>query len=908
MSVISTKNLANHLLINKSKKEYMNKKSFVSLFFILLLLLPFSHVFAWQVERPSNDIDFYEERIENCKCDEEVSVGIGVDIHKYVENDTWAPFNDRDGFIIRVVGTANARKGIYYDWDWQNPIPLGPIFENTLNLGDDNGDWVDLSYIGKVAFYSGPGLQNSSLYEKVWVCSNGFLCFEGEYTNPTPQSIPNPEKPNTIIAPYWSDLDPAGGTISWGKYIYFGQSYIAIGWHNVLDKANNKRQSFAVFIKQRGINFPRAQNLIILQYYNVEWSGFALYGIEDQEGYKGNGCYPSNGEMWVNKAIRFECFRQSPQIKEMTIKLEKQDTEAEILTDMNNWSLQSYNLLWESQVTPPSPELAIYGKALKGGLTLLISKYVIPTLGLPPVAGWMFGIALIGVDIAPHVAELLWPTSRDLKIIKVKNANTTENLAYLTVPAAGSNEWEWPVDTLIGAQFFWIFNDTNVKSHQLKISIEAIYYSYQLQSNATISTSVDLNVICDAGNRISEARHVTSGEYLAYLHYYYDADDYYNISVSYNQYIEITMCPSDNVNFDLYLYNREGKLVAYSNRTNDNIEDITYRALYTGNYSIRVNAPYPSSWLGEGLYKLKIEVSDSPPGGGCPFVYVWNGTQYIIDNNLLAASEVSNGQDVEDYYKLEQLLVPKYEGKLLSWYSLQIGEFENEHTYIDQIKLFAADHTSDVKVAVTSNGEILTYKNPYSPILAIDNDGNDVLEIVKTADNQCYQGNNGTYLLINFGNIDITNGAKLILRANQELIPKSPCIKIQIQDLTGSWVDIETIQTRVNMSTQIINLPKDLPDVNGELKIRLYFTTKHKIDYVGLDASPQTNITIHQCIMVSAIHSEKGSILNELLFKDQVYAELLPTQQIKLTFTTLRTTEKRTFILYINGHYYTLKP
>jgi len=321
------------------------RRPFISLFLILLLISMVSQANAWEVERPSDDIDFYEERIENCNCTDEVSTGIGVHIHKYVENDTWMPFSGRDGFILRIVGTANTRKGIYYDYEWQIPIPdFGPIFENTLNLGDNDGIWLDIPYIGSVAFYSGPGLQNSSLYEKVWVCSNGFLCFEGAYTNPTPQNIPSPEKPNTIIAPYWCDLDPAGGVISWGTFSYLGGSYFAVSWHNVLDKVNNKRQSFAVFIKNRGPNFLRAQNLIIFQYYNVEWNGFAILGIENHEGYEGTGFSPSNGETWVNKALRFSCFRNSPQIREMAIKLEKQDTTAEIYIDMNNYSLQSYNL------------------------------------------------------------------------------------------------------------------------------------------------------------------------------------------------------------------------------------------------------------------------------------------------------------------------------------------------------------------------------------------------------------------------------------------------------------------------------------------------------------------------------------------------------------------------------------
>jgi len=62
-------------------------------------------------------------------------------------------------------------------------------------------------------------------------------------------------------------------------------------------------------------------------------------------------------------------------------------------------------------------------------------------------------------------------------------------------------------------------------------------------------------------------------------------------------------------------------------------------------------------------------------GGSCPYVSTWNGTQYVLDNNILPASETSNGVDVKDYFRLEQSLVPTYKGKLFSYYSLQISEF-----------------------------------------------------------------------------------------------------------------------------------------------------------------------------------------------------------------------------------------
>ena len=53
-------------------------------------------------------------------------------------------------------------------------------------------------------------------------------------------------------------------------------------------------------------------------------------------------------------------------------------------------------------------------------------------------------------------------------------------------------------------------------------------------------------------------------------------------------------------------------------------------------------------------HDLKAYFQVSNGGPGCPFVYAWNGTGYVIYNNLLGDSEASGGADVDDYYRLEQ--------------------------------------------------------------------------------------------------------------------------------------------------------------------------------------------------------------------------------------------------------------
>lgn len=221
-----------------------------------------------------------------------------------------------------------------------------------------------------------------------------------------------------------------------------------------------------------------------------------------------------------------------------------------------------------------------------------------------------------------------------------------------------------------------------------------------------------------------------------------------------------------------------------------------------GTYNLIVCAfdSNPSNLNNDWSPNLAVGIISSDDGGGhggswgCPFVSVWKGSQYVLDNNLLPLSLLGNGSDVEDYYRLEQSLVPK-NGK----YSLLLSEFQQEHSYIDQVKLMRVDHKSDVKIAVTPDGEILTYKNPTPPISAVDTNGTDRLDEIRYMDASLsdpatfFQGNRGDYLVLNFGQVSSDN-AKLIVRNDQLCMVK--CINVEVMDGNGEWQTAAVIASR----------------------------------------------------------------------------------------------------------------
>lgn len=325
---------------------------------------------------------------------------------------------------------------------------------------------------------------------------------------------------------------------------------------------------------------------------------------------------------------------------------------------------------------------------------------------------------------------------------------------------------------------------------------------------------------------------------------------------------------------------------------------------------VSYNTPYVSVTMDQNHALVAYFAQNSSGGDSCPYVSTWNGSGYVLDNNLLPASEYSGTVDVTDYYLLQQTLAQKGDGTC----SLSLGELEGEHDYFDSVKLVAVDHASNVNVAVSPTGQILTYANPRPPVSAITDDGENVKSLLDSMDGNYYQGYNGSYVTLNFGRLDVRRGAKLVIRSDMIII-KCP-VYVQVMNRMGQWQTVATIYVRRNWTTDIVDMSRFLPDAGGNLKVRLLFTSNDKVDFAGLDTSPQAQVQVQQAQLVSAIHTAEAPPLSfsadvtaQLLCNDQTYAELLPGQEIDLTFTLpTQTMETRSYIIMSEGHYCIMTP
>lgn len=308
-----------------------------------------------------------------------------------------------------------------------------------------------------------------------------------------------------------------------------------------------------------------------------------------------------------------------------------------------------------------------------------------------------------------------------------------------------------------------------------------------------------------------------------------------------------------------------------------------------------------------------IEQVTGPPGGGgggCPYVYTWSGTSFVKDNNLLPDSENGNGTDTKDHYLLQQPLVPLFNTNQKSVYSLQIREFESEQDYIDQVKLTAVDHSQGSNIAVTPEGCIVTYTNPAIPLLCVDSNGNSRLtEISRMGGNVSdpatyFQGYKGYWLILDFGRVTVTN-ANLILRDDWKC--DDVCIDVQVPGGNDGWQTVDVLHPRDFWAMEAVNMTAYLP-TSGNFIVRLLWTSTHRLDYVGLDTSAQTQVLVTSASPILAVHSTMGDVTAKLLFDDENCVKLVNSQQVTLAFTLPNKVEctTRDFILFTDGYYCTM--
>ena len=116
----------------------------------------------------------------------------------------------------------------------------------------------------------------------------------------------------------------------------------------------------------------------------------------------------------------------------------------------------------------------------------------------------------------------------------------------------------------------------------------------------------------------------------------------------------------------------------------------------------------------------------------CPFVYSWNGDEYVLDAEPYGAA-ISEGLKRTDWVELSNLREVDGEYRVLLTNEL------DETQYTDELKLVAVDHAPGAKIAPDLAGGFHTFSSPLPPVSAVDQNGRDIMPFVAKGDKALWQ-------------------------------------------------------------------------------------------------------------------------------------------------------------------------
>ena len=400
---------------------------------------------------------------------------------------------------------------------------------------------------------------------------------------------------------------------------------------------------------------------------------------------------------------------------------------------------------------------------------------------------------------------------------------------------------------------------------------------------------------------------------------------------------------------------------------NDGIEDTTrtvtldkWQSLLSQYIVISGYACCPSLYIWNGVnYTYITEVSNAG----------WLGYMDYMNED---GDIVFGGGNPWDHVKLNssQLEVKTNTENGYEYYDLVLFQQWDEIFYLDTAYLVVVDHSADIGVYSTMvnyinrgfYGEIYTIDEDslVTPVSATNENGEDVLSYISQLDGVFTPAINGVdspswdniqvnQLTLDLGDLSDASEIKLLINGMVDWGPAEPYYDyiemfdeayaaglvengtqmypapyMEVMDAEGNWVRVP--QDR-QMPTPADYVPRTFAvDLNGlfpedvtEYKIRITNFWNVTFDYIGIDTTPQEEVTIHEIAPIanfkplefgttisnaSGYFTKYGNVTQLLLEADDMYVIGMQGDNVTLKFPTtslppLEDGEERSFFLYV---------
>jgi hypothetical protein len=140
-------------------------------------------------------------------------------------------------------------------------------------------------------------LFNGTVYQSINISTNGFVQLGGStLAAPVNQQMPDAAAPNSVLAPFWTDLHPAGTDGQGGGQMYAGyltypsgRTWLVIEWRDVRAKGLSARHTFQVWLQTGGQVEDVTFSYMALE--SLGANGALTVGAEDGGGLHGTSFY-----------------------------------------------------------------------------------------------------------------------------------------------------------------------------------------------------------------------------------------------------------------------------------------------------------------------------------------------------------------------------------------------------------------------------------------------------------------------------------------------------------------------------------------------------------------------------------------------------------------------------------------
>ena len=280
-------------------------------------------------------------------------------------------------------------------------------------------------------------------------------------------------------------------------------------------------------------------------------------------------------------------------------------------------------------------------------------------------------------------------------------------------------------------------------------------------------------------------------------------------------------------------------------------------------------------------------------GSSCPVVFVWDGERYRFISDIIGPGVVGewvgpgerNVPDPTEYLKIDGSVVKPKNGRL----SFRFAEVMEEITYLDQVRLLAIDHPSDVVVNPNEyfasappfpEFKVITTRNARPPHAAIDDKGRNVMPLLLNRDRQYVAGFESMqypgfakmhYLELDLGPVDPKQPLRLIMHGFIDYFTVTSIFAahqggiqavvpfLEIPDGNGQWKRVsDDIGFPAGLlRTMVSDWTGRLPA--GTSRVRIGTNLKIYWDQILIDTTPQTNpVEIREVPLAEASFAFRG--------------------------------------------------